>query len=110
MRPIYNRILPPKGYKAMNLFGLIFIRKGYTFGKTDANHEGIHTRQMLELLIVFFYLFYFVEWSVKLIYYRNFYTAYRNISFEREAYLNQRNPDYMKERKHYAWIRLIRVP
>ena len=34
--------------------------------------------------------------------------AYRNISFEREAYANQRNLNYLKERPLYAWRHYMR--
>ena len=56
MKIIYNNILPIKGFKAINLFGVIFVRKGLRFTPTDAIHEGIHTKQMVEMLFIFFYL------------------------------------------------------
>lgn len=31
MKVIYNNIIPFKGYKAINLFGLVFVRKGAKF-------------------------------------------------------------------------------
>lgn len=49
------------------------------------NHEKIHIYQQLELLIIFFYLWYVVEyyyWYIKL---KDKNLAY-NICFEREAY------------------------
>jgi len=35
--------------------------------------------------------------------------AYRNISFEREAYDNDDNLNYIKERKHYSWLKYIKI-
>ena len=102
MKIIINNILPPKGFKCINLFGILFCRK--QLNKIDINHETIHTKQMQELLYIFFYLWYVIEYLVKLIIYRNTKLAYRNISFEREAYQNQSNLDYLSNRKHYNWL------
>lgn len=68
------------------------------------NHEKIHWHQQLEMLIIPFYIWYFIEWLIKKFFYKN---AYINISFEREAYLNDKNYNYLKTRKHFAWIKLI---
>ena len=48
MKIIINNILPPKGFKCINLFGILFCRK--QLNKIDINHETIHTKQMQELL------------------------------------------------------------
>ena len=106
MKIIINNILPPKGFKCINLFGILFCRK--QLNKIDINHEIIHTKQMQELLYIFFYLWYVIEYLVKLIIYRNTKLAYRNISFEREAYQNQYNLDYLNNRKHYSWFKCIK--
>lgn len=82
MKVIYNIIIPFKGFSAINLFGIVFARKEYKeLGRRTLNHEAIHTAQMKEMLYVFFYLWYVIEWIIKLFRYgRN---AYENISFER---------------------------
>lgn len=108
MKPIYNKILPIKGFVAINLFGIIFARKGYRLGQVELNHERIHTQQMIEMLFVFFYLFYLIEWLIKLVYYRDFMKAYRSISFEREAYNFQRDLYYLKKRRAFAWRKWVR--
>lgn len=59
---------------------------------------------MKEMLYVSFYLWYGVEWLIKLFCKGN---AYRNLSFEREAYDNQYNLDYIKTRKHYSWLKRL---
>ena len=58
MKIIYNKIIPFKGYLAINLFGIIFVRKEYKnyINKTIINHEQIHTEQMKELGYIFFYI------------------------------------------------------
>jgi hypothetical protein len=48
---------------------------------------------MKELLYIPFYIIYVIEAIFK---------KYRNISFEKEAYENQDNFEYLKERKHFA--------
>jgi hypothetical protein len=97
---IRNRWLPIRGYDAMNLFGCLLCRRETVLSDDLVLHERIHTRQMMELLFVGFYLWYLVEWLIRLPLRGN---AYRNISFEREAYAHQLEPDYLSRRKRYAW-------
>lgn len=72
------------------------------------NHEKIHTRQEKEMLFIPFYIFYVVEWLIKLTKYKNRHKAYMNISFEREAYKNGDDLTYLKRRKPYAWTKFLR--
>nr|DAZ56779.1 MAG TPA: hypothetical protein [Caudoviricetes sp.] len=106
MKIVYNNILPVKGFAAMNLFGIIFARNEYKpLARRIQNHEAIHTVQMKEMLYIFFYLWYLVEWLVKLFRYgRN---AYENISFEREAYTYQYDYSHLEKRKKYHWIKRL---
>ena len=104
MKIIKNNILPPKGFLAINLFGLLFCRNKSKITKEIINHESIHTAQMKEMWYIPFYAWYVVEWLIRLFGKGN---AYRNISFEREAYSNQNNLDYLKTRKHYGWIKRL---
>lgn len=104
MKIIRQNILPPKGFLAINLLGLLFCKKDAKINDVIVNHESIHTAQMKEMLYIPFYLWYVTEWLVKLLFKGN---AYRNISFEREAYDNQYNLNYLKERKHYNWIKRL---
>ena len=83
----------------MNLFGVIFARPEAALTGKVLNHERIHTAQMKELGYILFYVIYFVEWLVRLFCPGN---AYRNISFEREAYANDRRPFYLKTRSRFA--------
>ena len=106
---IRNNIIPFKGYKAMNILGILFCRKNARIDEVTITHECIHTAQMCEMLFVFFYLWYCIEYIVKLIIYRNTKKAYRSIGFEREAYVNEIDPNYLKNRKHYSWISFINV-
>ena len=106
MKIIYNKILPIKGFAAINLFGILFARKeSKPLSIYTMNHEIIHTKQMKETLYVFFYVWYLIEWIIKLFKYKSFNTAYYNISFEREAYKNMYNLRYLDTRKKYSFLK-----
>lgn len=96
----------PKRY-CINILGLLFARDTSWIDDKIVNHELIHTAQMQELLYLPFYLIYIIEWIVRLIQYKNRELAYRNISFEREAYANGGNLDYLKLRPRFAWIKYL---
>ena len=81
----------------------IYIKESYLYRKRTINHESIHWQQQLEMLIIFFYLWYVIEWLIRLP--RG--NAYRNLSFEREAYGNENNYDYLEMRRPYAWVKKI---
>lgn len=104
MKVIYNRFIPFKGYKAINLFGVLFVRKGSVMSAEDMNHEAIHTAQMKEMMYIFFYWWYLVEWILRLFGKGN---AYKRISFEKEAYDNQHNLNYLSEREKYSWTKFL---
>lgn len=101
MKIIYNNVIPFKGFKAINLFGILFVRKGCKMNNIDINHEKIHSAQMKELLYIPFYIVYFIEWLIRFLYLGNFDKAYRSTSFEVEAYCQQYDLKYLKNRKHY---------
>ena len=107
MKIIRNNIIPIKGFKAINLFGILFVRKNAEIDELTINHEEIHTAQMKELWYLLFYLWYAIDWLVKLVIYRNFRDAYVNVVFEREAYANDEDEDYLKTRKRFAFIRYL---
>ena len=105
MKIIRNRYIPFRRFEAMNLFGLLFCHPDSKLTPRVINHERIHTAQMVEMLVVFFYLWYLVEWMVRLLMKGN---AYYNISFEREAYRHEHDLEYLKKRKHFTWLRYMR--
>ncbi|WP_443937156.1 hypothetical protein [Pedobacter sp. MW01-1-1] len=71
------------------------------------NHEKIHLKQQLELFIFGFYLLYFINYLANWIKYKNRDKAYRSIVFECEAYDFEKDLNYLKNRKPYAWFRFI---
>lgn len=96
----------------ISIFPFVVVREKYRdreFWKKKLqfiyNHESIHFHQTLELGIVFFYVFYCLEFLIKLPFYGK--KTYVNLSFEREAYQNELNTLYLKSRKPYSWIKLI---
>ena len=106
MKIINNKIIPfGRDFLAINLFGIIFA-KGYLDPETR-NHEYIHTLQQREMLFVGFYIWYLIEWIIRLIQYRGYTRGYQHISFEREAYLKQSDLTYADRRTRYAWRRYL---
>ena len=69
------------------------------------NHEKIHWQQQLELLIIFFYVLYLIEWVVK--FFADANNAYKNLSSEREAYTFDDDLTYLETRKRYRWLKYI---
>lgn len=102
MKTIFSNIIPFRGFFCVNVFGLVFVRNDHRDKLTwqDLNHEAIHTVQMRELLYVFFYIIYLFEWVFRLAFIKG--DAYYGMSFEREAYDNEGDIDYLKTRKHFA--------
>ena len=107
---IVSKYLIPKGYRGMAVFPFVLMK--YDFDKTNGvfvNHEKIHLRQQLELLIIPFFIWYVFEFLFRLIQYKNKDLAYRNISFEREAYSNEKNLNYLKNRSFFRFLNYIKL-
>ena len=105
MKIIYNKYFPKGNFTAINLFGIVFARIEYKdLSNQELNHEKIHSRQIVEMLGPLYYIIYFIEWIIRLIQYKNTIEAYKNISFEREAYKNDKNLHYLNHRKPFSFI------
>lgn len=90
--------------RAITLYPFILLR--YPQDKLDPrliNHEKIHFRQQIELLVVPFYILYVMEYSIGRMKGLNHYHAYRNISFEREAFAHEHDPRYLLQRRRFAF-------
>jgi len=106
MKIIHNKWIPfGKDMYAINLFGIIFTKR--KLSRVDENHEYIHTLQQRELLFVFFYLLYVVEWTIRVFQTKSLIKGYLRISFEREAYENQRKLNYCETRPWFAWRKYL---
>ncbi|WP_158974385.1 hypothetical protein [Cellulophaga sp. L1A9] len=105
---LVSRLFFVKNYVGLTLWPFIIVKDATLKNDTVLiNHEKIHLKQQLELLVVFFYVFYLVEWCVRCICYVDSYKAYKNISFEREAYANERNLNYPSARSAFSFIKYL---
>lgn len=125
-----NRYIPFPGFRACNLFGIIFVRKGATIDDVTLNHEKIHSEQIAEVMLasvpvaillwntsniwiaglfvlISYYLWYVVEWLVHFIRLKDPHLAYRRICFEREAYENRNDLNYLESRSWFKFIRYM---
>ena len=75
--------------------------------QTIVRHEKIHFKQQIELLILPFYVLYLLHYLLNLLIYRNRSKAYFNICFEKEAYANDQNSNYLLKRRLYAWTKYL---
>lgn len=118
------------------LFGFVFSkRKESEISQSTRNHECTHARQWFETTALFgalflaivlafgvtpwlvvlsglmYYVWYVIEWLIKLVIYNTFNTsgekpnAYKNLSFEREARLSERDAHYLENSDYFAWLR-----
>lgn len=112
MKVIYTRRFPPGDFHGINLFGIIFVQSRWGRMKLrELNHEAIHTLQQVEMGFIGFYLWYGIEFLVRLVQTRgDADRAYHAISFEREAYAQEANLRYRRHRRHYAWRHYLRRP
>ncbi|WP_108422837.1 hypothetical protein [Flagellimonas amoyensis] len=97
-----------KNYVGLSLWPFIILKEDSL--KDDAvliNHERIHLKQQRELLILPFYLLYVSEWLLRTILYMDSYRAYQNISFEREAYANEADMQYLSKRKIFGFLNYL---
>ena len=102
-------LLKNKKINGITLFPFIFLKKPeFKYDKILINHEKIHLRQQLELLIIFFYIWYVVEYYIHFFKCKNAYMAYRAISFEKEAYDNEHNLDYLQKRKLWGFWKYLK--
>ncbi len=95
----------PRGYAGITIFPFMFLKYKTLKGNTVlVNHEKIHLKQQIELLIIPFFIIYGFEFLVRLVQYKNWKIAYRSISFEREAYSNEWNLEFLQKRSFWNFI------
>jgi hypothetical protein len=92
----FFEIILGKGIRALAFFPFIIIPTTTVIDDELINHEKIHLRQQLELLIIPFYVWYLIAL---------FRVGYMNISFEREAYANEHDLTYLKKRRMFSFIK-----
>ncbi len=105
---VCQKILKNTKISGITLFPFIFLRNVKDKGnKTLINHEKIHLRQQVELLLIFFYIWYLIEYFYRYYQFRNSHMAYKQISFEREAYAMEDDLGYLKKRKLFSFWKYL---
>ncbi len=83
---------------AIAFYPFIFISTKTKITNSLINHEKIHLKQQKELLIIPFYIWYLVLLKRK---------GYMNICFEKEAYANENNLNYLNKRKLFNFLKYM---
>lgn len=105
---VVSKYLIPRKFDGFSLFPFIFLRKkNLKQNSIFINHERIHLQQQMELLLFPFLILYFIEYFFRLLQFRNSMQAYYNISFEREAYANEKNLNYIKNRSFWSFLKYL---
>ena len=128
MKIIHNKFIPFKGFGAMNILGLVFTRKkADEITITTKRHEQIHTMQQYEILgasalislvlcniwASWWYLLitialpialYVLVWLIELAL-PPYNSAYKDSPFEREAFANDEDVNYLVTRPLFAWVK-----
>lgn len=100
-----------KNYVGLSFWPFIILKEDrYKRDTILINHERIHLRQQLEMLILPFYLWYLGEWFLRTLLYLDTYRAYQNISFEREAYANEKELGYIQRRRPFSFLNYLTRP
>ncbi|MEY8848050.1 hypothetical protein AB9K26_04505 [Psychroserpens sp. XS_ASV72] len=105
---VFKHIVP-KGYRGITIFPFIFLKQSVS--KKDLvliNHEKIHLQQQIELLILPFYIWYVLEFLYFYLKSFNWNKAYQQISFEREAYSNEKDLNYLKSRSLWSFLKYVK--
>ncbi|MBT0607516.1 hypothetical protein [Aequorivita echinoideorum] len=105
---LVNRFLLRKKFIGITLWPFIIVRhRSLCEDKTFLNHERIHLRQQAEMLVLFFYIWYGLEFLYRCFQYGNRYLGYRNISFEREAYQSEKDLNYLGKRPFFGFLKYL---
>ena len=104
----FNKYIVPKGFVSVTLFPIVFLKSfAQKENKVLLYHEKIHLQQQKEMLVHFFYLWYLVEFLVRFMITKNRNEAYRNISFEQEAYAHETDLLYIEKRPTWAFLKYL---
>ena len=105
---IVSRYLIPKGFNGITLFPFIIVSEhDLRLNAVTINHEKIHIKQQIELLVFPFFIWYGIEFLIKWCMFKDKNIAYRNISFEREAYAKEKNLNYLKQRSFWNFLNYL---
>lgn len=105
---IVFKYLTPRGFRGLTFFPFVILtNKKDALDKVCVNHEKIHLRQQLELLVLPFYVWYGIEFVIWLLILKAKKQAYKRISFEREAYENEKDLHYLKSRSFWKFLKYL---
>ncbi len=100
--PIWLSYIAPIDVGAFSFF--IIVASRGTMSERTKRHETIHYKQQLEMLFIFQWIMYGFYHLKGLLSGLSGDEAYYVTPFELEAYENDDNSNYLKERKSYAWL------
>mgnify|MGYP000944867813 FL=1 len=130
---IRNKFIPFPGFKALNFLGILFVRGNAKITERTLYHERIHSRQIIEVIalsmlplsvylhfggkwfigalfsLFSYYIWYVIEWVIHLMMGKGKHEAYRSICFENEAYSNDTNFEYLKNRNLFNFFDYIKL-
>ena len=107
--PLLLKLFTGRFASSITLWPFVFLRhQKYKEDPVLLNHEKIHLQQQLELCILFFYLWYGIEFLRNRLKGMNSRTAYYNISFEKEAYEHEKDVEYLKRRKFWGFLKYFK--
>jgi hypothetical protein len=99
----------PKLARAAAIFPFILFRSEDEVVEWTINHERIHFRQQLETVFIGFIIFMILEiLYARLILRKTFKEAYLWCSSEQEAYRNQYDQDYLKQRGLWSQFKYLK--
>ena len=105
---VCQNLLKNTKINGITLFPFIFLKKPQDKNnKILINHEKIHLRQQVELLVIFFYLWYVIEYYYWYFRLKDSFLAYKYISFEREAYAMEDDLNYLETRKIWSFWKYL---
>ena len=99
----------PKWVDGMTIFPFIFVRpksaQDLSEGEYETliRHEQIHIIQQGECLVLPWFIIYGFNYLINLIRFKKSFDAYYNICYEREAYQNEAQKDYLDKRTKFLW-------
>ncbi len=92
----------------LTTIGSIIIRGDIDPADDEILHERLHGAQWIELLGIGYVIVFWCLYLVLLLRYRSRGAAYALHPMELEAYEGMRDPEYLKRRRSFAWIKHLR--
>ena len=94
-------------YRGFSFFIFIWINKDVLDKPKIINHEKIHFWQQVEMAFVVQWMLYMCFYVVNRLRGMSHDEAYINNPFEKEAFANDWNFNYLKKRKFLSWVKFI---